>query len=74
MPQPVINFFERVDLAGKNLVYFSINRGSGNWGNLELVEQYQPDVTVLGDVSISAMQDNESAAQAFSAWMDFMGL
>ena len=30
MPQPVVNFFQRVDLSGKNLVYFSINRGSGN--------------------------------------------
>ena len=74
MPQPVINFFQRTDLSGKNLVYFSINRGSGNWGNLELLEQLQPGVNVAADVSISAMQDNDSAAQEFSAWLDSIGL
>ena len=63
MPQPVINFFQRADLAGKNLMYFSINRGSGNYGVLELLEQYQPEANVFAEVSISAMQDNPSMAE-----------
>ena len=74
MPQPVINFFQRADLSGKSLMYFSINRGSGNWGVLELLEQYQPDANVLADVTVNAMQDNESTAQEFSVWLDSIGL
>ena len=70
MPQPVVNFFQRVDLSGKNLVYFSINRGSGNSSILGPLKELQPDVNVVVDVSISAMQGNESAASEFSSWMD----
>ena len=70
MPQPVVNFFQRVDLSGKNLVYFSINRGSGNSSILGPLKELQPDVNVVADVSISAMQGNESAASEFSSWMD----
>ena len=70
MPQPVVNFFQRVDLSGKNLVYFSINRGSGNNSILGPLKGLQPDVNVVADVSISAMQDNGSAAEEFSSWLD----
>ena len=73
MPQPVINFFQRVDLAGKNLMYFSINRGSRNYGVLELLSQYQPEANVFAEVSISAMQDNASAADEFTAFLDSLG-
>ena len=72
MPQPVINFFQRTDLSGKNLVYFSINRGSGNSSILGPLKDLQPDVNVIADVSISAMQDNGSAAEKFSSWLDSM--
>ena len=72
MPQPVENFFQRVDLSGKNLVYFSINRGSGNSSILGPLKDLQPDVNVIADVSISAMQDNGSAAEKFSSWLDSM--
>ena len=72
MPQPVVNFFQRVDLSGKNLVYFSINRGSGNSSILGPLKDLQPDVNVIADVSISAMQDNGSAAEKFSSWLDSM--
>ena len=70
MPQPVVNFFQRVDLSGKNLVYFSINRGSGNSSILGPLKELQPDVNVFADISISAMQDNGSAAEEFSSWLD----
>ena len=73
MPQPVVNFFQRVNLAGKNLMYFSINRGSANYGNLELLEQYQPEANVFAEVSISAMQSNESATEEFTAFLDSLG-
>lgn len=72
MPQPVINFFQRTDLSGKNLVYFSINRGSGNSSILGPLKDLQPDANVIADVSISAMQDNGSAAEKFSSWLDSM--
>ena len=70
MPQPVVNFFQRVDLSGKNLVYFSINRGSGNSSILGSLKDLQPDANVIADISISAMQDNESAASEFVTWLD----
>ena len=70
MPQPVVNFFQRADLSGKNLMYFSINRGSGNSSILGPLKELQPDVNVFADISISAMQDNGSAAEEFSSWLD----
>ena len=74
MPQPVINFFQRVDLSGKKLMYFSINRGSRNYEVLETLTELQPNTDVFAEVSISAMQDNESAANEFSSWLDGIGL
>ena len=70
MPQPVINFFQRVDPSGKSLMYFSINRGSANDGVLEVLEQLQPNVNVFAEVSVDAMQDNESAEAEFAAFLD----
>lgn len=70
MPQPVINFFQRVDLSGKKIAYFSINRGSGNSGALELLEFLQPNAQVVGEYSLSAMQDNDSAAAEFNKFLD----
>ena len=32
------------------------------------------DVDAIADVTISAMHDNESAAQEFSVWLDSIGL
>ena len=70
MPQPVINFFQRSDLSGKQLMYFSINRGSRNYEVLEMLAELQPNVNVFAETSISAMQDNESAAEEFTGWLD----
>ena len=42
MPQPVVNFFQQVDLSGKRFMYFSINRGSGNSGVQRLAGLAQP--------------------------------
>ena len=70
MPQPVINFVQRTDLSGKNLVYFSINRGSGNSSILGPLKDLQPDANVIADISISAMQDNKNAASEFITWLD----
>ena len=70
MPQPVINFFQRADLSGKQLMYFSINRGSRNYEVLEMLAELQPNVNVFAETSISAMQDNESAAEEFTGWLD----
>lgn len=74
MPQPVVNFFQRVDLSGKKLMYFSINRGSRNYEVLETLAELQPDTDVFAEVSISAMQDNERTADEFSSWLDSIGL
>ena len=70
MPQPVVNFFEQADLSGKELMYFSINRGSGNSGILDTLKELQPDVNVFAEVSIRAMQDNESAQEEFGTFLD----
>ena len=70
MPQPVVNFFQQVDLSGKRFMYFSINRGSGNSGIIESLKELQPGLTVAAEYSLSAMQTNESAAEEFNAWLD----
>ena len=57
-------------LSGKKLMYFSINRGSRNYEVLETLTELQPNTDVFAEVSISAMQDNESAASEFNAWLD----
>lgn len=73
MPQPVVNFFQQVDLSGKRFMYFSINRGSGNSGVLERLKELQPGLTVVAEYSLDAMQTNESAAEEFNAWLDSLG-
>lgn len=73
MPQPVVNFFQQVDLSGKRFMYFSINRGSGNSGIIESLKELQPGLTVAAEYSLSAMQTNESAAEEFNAWLDSLG-
>ena len=73
MPQPVVNFFQQVDLSGKRFMYFSINRGSGNSGIIESLKELQPGLTVATEYSLSAMQTNESAAEEFNAWLDSLG-
>ena len=70
MPQPVVNFFQQVDLSGKRFMYFSINRGSGNSGVIERLKEFQPGLTVAAEYSLDAMQTNESAAEEFNAWLD----
>ena len=55
-------------------MYFSINRGSRNDEVLETLAELQPDTDVFAEVSISAMQDNERAADEFSSWLDSIGL
>ena len=70
MPQPVVNFFQQVDLSGKRFMYFSINRGSGNSGIIESLKELQPGLTVAAEYSLDAMQTNESAAEEFNAWLD----
>ena len=72
MPQPVVNFFQQVDLSGKRFMYFSINRGSGNSGVIERLKELQPGLTVAAEYSLDAMQDNESAASEFNAWLDLL--
>ena len=73
MPQPVVNFFQQVDLSGKRFMYFSINRGSGNSGVIERLKALQPGLTVAAEYSLDAMQSNESAAEEFNAWLDSLG-
>ena len=73
MPQPVVNFFQQVDLSGKRFMYFSINRGSGNSGVIERLKELQPGLTVAAEYSLDAMQTNESAAEEFNAWLDSLG-
>ena len=73
MPQPVVNFFQQVDLSGKRFMYFSINRGSGNSGVIERLKEPQPGLTVAAEYSLDAMQTNESAAEEFNAWLDTLG-
>lgn len=73
MPQPVVNFFQQVDLSGKRFMYFSINRGSGNSGVIERLKALQPGLTVAAEYSLDAMQTNESAAEEFNAWLNSLG-
>ncbi|MBQ3305028.1 MAG: NAD(P)H-dependent oxidoreductase [Clostridia bacterium] len=73
MPQPVVNFFQQVDLSGKRFMYFSINRSSGNSGVIERLKELQPGLTVAAEYSLDAMQSNESAAEEFNAWLNSLG-
>lgn len=70
MPQPVRSFFQQVDLSGKQLAYFSINRGSGNSGILKELAEFQPDMEIFAQYSLSAMLDNEAAEKEFTEYLD----
>ena len=70
MPQPVRSFFQQVDLSGKQLAYFSINRGSNNGNILNELAEYQPNTEIIAQYSLNAMIDNESAEKEFTDYLD----
>ena len=70
MPQPVRSFFQQADLSGKQLGYFSINRGSGNSNILKELAEFQPDMEIFAQYSLSAMIDNEAAQKEFTEYLD----
>ncbi len=70
MPQPVRSFFQQVDLSGKQLAYFSINRGSSNGNILNEIAEYQPDTDIFAEHTLSAMIDNDAAEKEFSEYLD----
>ena len=70
LPQPVINFLERADLSGKQLIYLSINRGSGNGGALSVIEQLQPNVQIVAEHTVSAMLDDADAREEINGFLD----
>ena len=70
MPQPVRSFFQQVDLSGKQLGYFTINRGSGNSGVLNDLAEFQPDTEIFAQYSLSAMIDNKAAQTEFAEYLD----
>ena len=52
------------------LGYFSINRGSGNSNILKELAEFQPDMEIFAQYSLSAMIDNEAAQKEFTEYLD----
>lgn len=74
LPQPTTNFLERVDLNGKNLVYFGIHRGSGDSGNPQTVQKMFPDVNLAGTFVVDAATNNDKTRTDFTAFLDGINL
>lgn len=74
LPQPTTNFLERVDLNGKNLVYFGIHRGSGDSGNPQTIQKLFPNVNLVDTFVVDATTDNEKTRADFAAFLEGLAL
>ena len=74
LPQPTTNFLERVDLNGKNLVYFGIHRGSGDSGNPQTIQKMFQNVNLVDTFVVEAHTDNNKTRADFAAFLDELAL
>ncbi|WP_303203250.1 flavodoxin [Raoultibacter timonensis] len=74
LPPVVHAFLETVDLAGKTIVPFNTHGGSGFAGTIAMVQDAQPDATVLSDGYMCSRDRMETAPDGVAAWLNDLEL
>ena len=75
LPMPLYSFFEKYDLAGKNVGLFVVHGGSGMSGTVQDVEGLQPDAQVNENgLSINRRNVADQAEELANEWVAGLGL
>ena len=75
LPMPLYSFFEKYDLAGKNVGLFVVHGGSGMSGTVQDVEGLQPDAQVNENgLSINRRNVADQAESLANEWVAGLGL
>jgi flavodoxin len=73
LPQVMYSFFDEYDFSGKTIVPFNSANGSRFSGNIQTIQQLEPDATVITD-GLSVHQNNVSNAKSeVEEWLKELG-
>ena len=74
MPMILYTFFDEYDLSGKTIVPFSTHGGSGFAGTIDIIEELEPDATVIENGLTISRDDIENAESDIIAWVENINL
>ena len=67
-------FFDEYDLSGKTIVPFSTHGGSGFAGTIDIIEELEPDATVIENGLTISRDDIENAESDIITWVENINL
>lgn len=71
MPMILYSFFDTYDFAGKKIIPFCVDNGSGMTGTQEKIEALEPNATVISGRASVKSQVAEMAAPSIRAWLRY---
>lgn len=74
LPMPVYSFLEEYDLAGKTIIPFVTNGGSGFSATTDTISQLQPDAQVSDNTLSLSREDVADAEDEVKKWAQGLGL
>lgn len=75
MPMAVYSFLESHDLSGKTIVPFATSGGSGFSDVISIIQELQPNATVIEDGFLTTHSQVEGVQSAdVQAWLDSLAL
>ena len=74
MPMILYTFFDEYDLSGKTIVPFSTHGGSGFAGTIDIIEELEPDATVIENGLTISRDDIENAESDIITWVENINL
>ena len=69
-PQSILTVLQQADLAGRQIVFFGIHRGSGFAGIPDQIAEYQPEAVIVDRFTVECQTPNEQTRAGFSAFLD----
>ena len=73
MPRVMYSFFEEYDFSGKTIIPFNVHNGSRCSGNIETIQELEPDAEDIRDGFTVSEQDVTDAADDVADWLDGLG-
>ena len=75
MPMILETFFDTYDFSGVTIVPFNTHEGSGNGGTYRMIQEREPNATVLDGFAVrGANSGKDSTAQDLAKWLENLEL
>ena len=74
MPMPVYTFLEEYNLAGKTIIPFCLNGGSGLSGTVDSIIRLEPQANVVRDALVFNRNNLARAESDVTAWLRRIGM